>query len=57
MKFSLTIDMDNAAFADDPHYSLIRIIDTLRSQLVAARDNGACMDINGNRVGAWEITT
>lgn len=56
MKFTLEINMDNAAFIDDP-FELGRILRKLASFYDA---NGAqyqeVMDINGNVVGQATIT-
>lgn len=62
MKFSLTVDMDNAAFdPEDKGRELRRIlikvcddIDAPTPYLINAGQD--VRDVNGNRVGAWEIT-
>ena len=56
MTFRLTIDTDNAAFADDPGAELARI---LRDAADALEYTGEPVwplrDANGNRVGTWEL--
>lgn len=57
MQFSMTVEMDNAAFDADSRGELARILRR------AARDldddvtatAGRMRDINGNTVGSWEI--
>jgi hypothetical protein len=57
MKFSLTIDCDNAAFADEPWREAARILDEAARKLrggqpdFAEKDRIMLFDINGNRVG------
>jgi hypothetical protein len=61
MKLTITIDMDNAAFENEPGMEAARII---RGRLhnietIDANDIGTvfpCMDINGNRVGQAAVT-
>lgn len=55
MTFTMTVDMDNAAFADDPD-ELARILAVVRGRVREGETDGRCMDVNGNRVGSWEIT-
>lgn len=63
MKFTLTINMDNAAFGDWPAPELRRILRNAADQVhvdphdtrVGANE-GSLRDINGNTVGRWEIT-
>lgn len=59
MKATITIDMDNAAFADDWQQELARILDKLATSLrtyPSADSRWALRDINGNTVGEMEIT-
>ena len=54
-KFTLTIDMDNAAFEDDP---AIEVADELRriADLVTQGFTfGQAVDSNGNSVGSWSL--
>lgn len=56
MKFTLTISMDNDAFADEPREEVARILYTVVKKLKLTRDLEANVsDVNGNRVGSWEI--
>lgn len=57
MKFKLTIDMNNAAFAEEGELSAIlrklaRRFDDVRS---VARTSGILSDSNGNTVGEWSV--
>ena len=66
MAFTLKIDTDNAAFYDDsdgndfdPGPELARLLRNLADTLDSPEvhdDSGTVRDINGNRVGTWEIT-
>jgi hypothetical protein len=58
MRFKCEIDMDNDAFAHDPHEELSKIIEKISNEV----DEWACVertkairDSNGNKVGEWEI--
>lgn len=62
MKLSITIETDNAAFEDDFHGEVKRVLDSVNSKLELV-DNpktqifGAVLfDSNGNRVGNATIT-
>jgi hypothetical protein len=59
MKLMLTIQMDNAAFADDGNGGRdesSRILEIVRQKLEQGSETKAGLyDINGNRVGQWEI--
>lgn len=58
MTFTLTINMDNAAFEGNPGHELKRILERLarRSWDIDGRVDGAkLMDVNGNSVGSWEV--
>lgn len=64
--FTLEIDMENAAFGDDPAAEVIRILRDCATRIERGDDgsdhctlNGTVMvlcDINGNRVGFAEVT-
>lgn len=50
---------DNAAFGDDmfeEHYECVRILKEICKKLNSGYRNGSCIDINGNKVGEWELT-
>jgi hypothetical protein len=58
MKATITVQMDNAAFTDDPGAELARILRELAR--VTERDgphNRRAMDANGNQVGQMDMTT
>lgn len=57
MRFKLTLEMDNAAFADAPGEELQRILSNLHLQNRATADNeGTVKDYNGNTIGSWEVS-
>ena len=56
MKFSLTVLMDNAAFADDPDAEIARILKETSVHVLAGTQNGNCRDANGNTVGVFKIS-
>lgn len=58
MEFTLTINMDNAAFEGNPGIELKRILERLarRNWDIDGRADGSkLMDVNGNSVGRWEV--
>lgn len=59
MKLTITIKMDNAAFADDGNdgrSEAARLVEVVARKLNDGVDaNGALVDLNGNRVGGWKI--
>lgn len=55
MRFTLTIDCDNAAFNENPH-ELGTLVHVVAQRIDAGHTGGAVMDHNGNRVGSWEFT-
>jgi hypothetical protein len=61
MRFTLTIEMDNAAFDRSPGTELSRILRELNSKLYREHDirpneSGKVRDVNGNTVGEWAVT-
>ncbi len=52
MRFTCEIKMDNAAFHEVPD-ELARILHVLAGRV--RDDSGVIMDVNGNRVGTWEL--
>ena len=68
--FTLKIRTGGAAFRDesaesnrrnelplDPYScELRRLLDEVKKQLVCGHTDGKLMDINGNKVGEWELT-
>ena len=58
MKFECEINMDNDAFAQDPHYELSKIIKKIAKEVdefVCSERTKTVWDISGNRIGTWEI--
>jgi hypothetical protein len=55
--FNLTITTGNAAFDDEGgREEVARLLQAAAESLLAGNDSGGCRDINGNRVGGWELT-
>lgn len=57
MKATMTVQMDNAAFADDP-MELVRILRELADKLEkngGITERFVVMDVNGNKVGSLDI--
>jgi len=58
--FTLEIETSNAAFGDDDRQEklaeIARIIRLLADRLDNGQDEGKVHDINGNRVGTFELT-
>jgi hypothetical protein len=57
VQFKLTIDMDNAAFHDDPEELTTRLLDVAQKVLQCQASPGTrtVLDTNGNSVGWWSI--
>jgi len=58
MIFKCEIDMDNDAFAHDPHLELYRVIKKIANevnQFVCDERHKAIWDYNGNKIGSWTI--
>jgi hypothetical protein len=59
MEFRLTITTDNAAFEHDPSREVSRILADVAKKIDARwfqdPDSGALRDVNGNKVGEWEV--
>ncbi len=55
MKFELKIESENAAFADFPSMETARLLRQTAYKLLDGSDSGVLMDINGNRVGDWDL--
>jgi len=53
---SVSIETDNAAFDPDPIPELDRIDRRIREQVREGRDEGRVIDVNGNKVGSWEVS-
>lgn len=55
MKFILEIDCDNAAFEPDAKREIARILRRAASKIDDNDSYQHLRDINGNKVGKWEI--
>ena len=55
MRFTMTFKMDNAAFEDEPATEAARLLLQAAEAVEDGYEDGACVDINGNRVGQWEV--
>jgi len=60
MKFTLEIDMENAAFGPTPsdlRQELQRLLEAVSRSLryIDSEDEGIIRDLNGNRVGHWGV--
>jgi len=55
MTFKLTIECDNAAFEIDAAGEVARILDRVARSLNRDEVKGVCIDVNGNKVGGWEL--
>lgn len=62
--FKIEFKTDYAAFTDpytgEPddstkRYEVIRILEKVIDQISCGRSEGSCIDINGNKVGSWEL--
>lgn len=56
MEFKLNINMDNAAFAVMPELELAALLEGTINSLRGGAVEGSLRDVNGNKVGKWEIT-
>ena len=58
MKFDCIINMDNDAFAHDPHAELSKIIKKIQKDIndfVCIERTKIIRDTNGNKIGSWTI--
>lgn len=55
MRFTMTVDMDHAAF-EYPSAELGRLIGRVRTQVERGDEGGRVLDLNGNAVGSWSIS-
>lgn len=56
MKTTITVHMDNAAFADVPASELARILRNLATEIEDGCTEKPLRDFNGNRVGEFKIS-
>lgn len=55
MKFSLTIESENAVFHPDPSFEVARILVHVERQISAGRTSAPILDLTGNIVGEWKL--
>lgn len=56
MKFTMRVNCDNAAFAEDPNGELARILREVARQVEEdGRSSNSIRDLNGNLVGHWGV--
>lgn len=55
MKFRMTVEMDNEAFAYTPATELRRIMVLVARKIGDGEESGKVHDKNGNTVGSWEV--
>ena len=56
---TVTVETDNAAFGDTPEEALAesaRILRVVAGGMESGSLSGTVRDVNGNRVGTWELT-
>jgi hypothetical protein len=53
MKFVLTFDCDNDAFAGDAESEVMAILNRIRNAVAEGRRTGTVFDTNGNRIGEY----
>lgn len=56
MTFKLSINCDNAAFEDDASTEIARILRETAEKLENGREDGRCVDYNGNVVGSFKFS-
>lgn len=52
--FRLEIATDNAAFDDDPHTEIARILAAVAARVADREDHGTIRDLNGGTVGSFQ---
>lgn len=55
--FTLTIKTENEAFGDSPAHEVARILRQIANRLEDGTDSAKVMDVNGNSVGHFDLTT
>jgi hypothetical protein len=56
MGFTMTISTDNDAFATDATAEIARILRETTRRVVNGHMDGVLLDVNGNRVGRFDVT-
>jgi hypothetical protein len=55
IRLELKIESGDAAITDDPRGEVTRLLRKAAQDMEAGRSYGGLMDINGNKVGSWEL--
>lgn len=55
MEFTLNFNVDNAAFDGDPEFEIKRQLETVVYHVDHGRTSAGLYDVNGNRIGRFEI--
>jgi hypothetical protein len=55
MKFKMSVELDNDAFAESLATELIRILREVAEGVKLGRFDAQCLDLNGNSVGQWVV--
>jgi hypothetical protein len=57
MTFYVQFECDNAAFEDNAHGEIARILREIAKKVEIGQTEGACMDFNGNRCGEFDLNS
>lgn len=57
MEFTLSINMDNAAFKNIPEMVLADMLEKVGQRIERGATFGSIKDFNGNKVGTFDIDT
>jgi hypothetical protein len=55
MKMVIKFDMDNASFEDSRGHEIKRILEKVIDLVYLGATDGGIRDMNGNKIGCWEI--
>jgi len=54
--FKIVFDIDNAAFQEGyGREETARILEKITQEVLDGRNSGTIMDVNGNKVGYWQV--
>lgn len=54
--FVVSFDTDGSAFHPDPEPEIARILRAVATKVELGEQEGAVLDLNGNRIGRFELT-
>lgn len=57
VEFYLSIDSGNSAVVYEPALAVDVALRTVRAELQQGKTESEIRDMNGNRIGAWQLTT